>query len=74
MNPWPRFVDWKGTAGCGGLDAGELETASFKKPQEKSGRIGIRTQGTLARSPVFKTGAFDQTQPSVLRIRVYEEL
>ena len=34
--------------------------------QQKSGRRGIRTPGRVTPSPVFKTGAFDQTQPSVL--------
>ena len=32
----------------------------------KSGQRGIRTPGRVTPSPVFKTGAFDQTQPSVL--------
>ena len=36
-----------------------------KLGQEKSGRRGIRTPGRVTPTPVFKTGAFNQTQPSL---------
>ncbi len=37
-----------------------------RDPDPGSGRRGIRTPGTRKGTPVFKTGALNQTQPSVL--------
>ena len=45
---------------------GMSETSLGKKPLRKSGRRGIRTPGAVSHTPVFKTGALNQTQPSVL--------
>ena len=38
---------------------------------KNGGEGGIRTHGTLARSPVFKTGAFDHSATSPIIILLY---
>ena len=37
-----------------------------RSPRKQGGRRGIRTPGRVTPTPVFKTGALNQTQPSVL--------
>ena len=37
---------------------------------KNGGEGGIRTHGTLARSPVFKTGAFDHSATSPIKMYV----
>ncbi len=45
--------------------ASALKNPSIKILGPFSGWRGIRTPGRVTPTPVFKTGAFDQTQPSI---------
>ena len=43
-----------------------ISYSRFRSSQKNGGEGGIRTHGTLARSPVFKTGAYDHSATSPL--------
>lgn len=52
-----------------GVDRHDPLTPPFhagRSPRKQGGRRGIRTPGRVTPTPVFKTGALNQTQPSVL--------
>ncbi len=55
-----------GESGAGSPEASDfLDFEALEKvPSNDGGEGGIRTHGTLASSPVFKTGAFDHSATS----------
>lgn len=64
---WKRQNQSLGVAS--GVESRDLLVPPFyegRSPGKQGGRRGIRTPGRVTPTPVFKTGALNQTQPSVL--------
>lgn len=73
MHTWPKEGWAPGSAGITDIKKG-LRLALALVLSVFGGEPGIRTLGTLSRSPVFKTGAFNHSANSPMQPLEYPEV